>query len=105
MDKEMDGWMDGGMDGWMDRGMDGWMDGLLFSRSVTSDSVTPWTAEHQASLSFTISQSLLKLMSTESMMSSNHLILCRPLLFLPSIFPIIRVFSDESALCIRWPQY
>ena len=67
--------------------------------------VTPWTAAHQASLSFTISWSLLKLMSTESEMPSNHLILCRPLLLLPSIFPNIRVFSNESALCIRWPKY
>ena len=66
---------------------------------------TPWTTAHQASLSFTISQSLLKLMSTESMIPSNHLILCRPLLLLPSIFPSIRVFSNESALCIRWPKY
>ena len=56
-------------------------------------------------LSFTISQSLLKLISTESVMPSNHLILCHPLLLLPSIFPSIRVFSDESALCIRWPKY
>ena len=67
--------------------------------------VTPWTAAHQASLSFTNSQSLLKLMSIETMMPSNHLILCRPLLFLLSIFPSIRVFSNESALCIRWPKY
>ena len=66
--------------------------------------VIPWTAAHQASLSFTISQSLLKLMSIESAMPSNHLILCRPIL-LPSIFPSIRVFSNESALCIRWPKY
>ena len=67
--------------------------------------VTPWTATHQASLSFTISQSLLKLMSIESVMPSNHLILCRAFLLLPSIFPSIRVFSSESALCIRWPKY
>ena len=67
--------------------------------------VTPWTAAHQASLSFTISLSLLKLMSIELVMPSNHLILCRPLLLLPSISPIIRVFSNESALCIRWPKY
>ena len=67
--------------------------------------VTPWTAAHQASLSFTIYQSLLKLMSIESMMPSNHLILCRPLLLLPSIFSSIRVFSNESALWIRWPKY
>ena len=65
---------------------------------------TPWTAACQASLSLTISQSLLKLMSIESMMPSNHLILCHPLL-LPSIFPSIRIISDESALCIRWPKY
>ena len=62
-------------------------------------------AAHQASLSFTNSQSLLKLMSIESVMPSNHLILCRPLLLLPSIFPSIRVFSNESALLIRWPKY
>ena len=67
--------------------------------------VTPWTAAHQASLSFTISQSLLKFMSIESVMLSNHLILCHPLLLLPSVFPIIRVFSNESALRIRWPKY
>ena len=66
---------------------------------------TPWTAAHQASLSITNSQSLLKLMSVELVMPSNHLILCRPLLFLPSIFPSIRVFSNESALHIRWPKY
>ena len=67
--------------------------------------VTPLTAVCQASLSFTISQSLLKLMSIESVMPSSHLILCCPLLFLPSIFPSIRVFSNESALRIRWPKY
>ena len=66
---------------------------------------TPWTAAHQASLSFTISQSLLKLMSIELMMPSNHLILCCPLLLLPSIFPSIRVFPNESTLFIRWPTY
>ena len=66
---------------------------------------TPWTAAHQASLSFTISQSLLKLMSIELMMPSNHLILCCPLLLLPSIFPSIRVFPNESTLFIRWPKY
>ena len=69
-----------------------------------SDSATPWTAAHQASLSITNSLSLLKLMSIESVMPSNHLILCRPLL-LPSIFPSIRVFSNESVLQIRWPKY
>ena len=67
--------------------------------------VTPWTAPHQASLSFAISQSVLKLMSIESVMPSNHLILSRPLLLLPSIFPSIRVFSNEFAPCIRWPKY
>ena len=66
---------------------------------------TPWTAAHQASLSFAISQSLLKLLSIEWVMLSNHLILCHPLLLLPSIFPSIRVFSSESAPCIRWPKY
>ena len=66
---------------------------------------TPWTAAYQASLSFTISQSLLKLMSIESVMPSNHLMLCCPLLLLPSIFPSIKVFSNESALHIRWPKY
>ena len=67
--------------------------------------VTPWTAAHQASLFITNSRSLLKLMSTESVMLSNHLILCHLLLLLPSIFPSIRVFSNESVLCIRWPNY
>ena len=67
--------------------------------------VNPWTAAHQASLSFTISQSLLKLMSIESVMPSNHLILWHPLLLLPSVFPSSRVFSNESALCIRWSKY
>ena len=67
--------------------------------------VTPWTATCQASLSFTISQSLPKLMSIESVIPSNHLILCHPLLLLPSIFPSIRVFSNESALHMSWPKY
>ena len=67
--------------------------------------VTPWTAACQATLSITNSQSLPKLMSINSVMPSNHLILCSPLLLLPSIFPSIRVFSNESALCIRWPKY
>ena len=66
---------------------------------------TPWTAACQASLSITNSQSLLKLMSIESVMPSSHLILCHPLLLLPSIFPSIRVFSKESVLRIRWPNY
>ena len=77
---------------------------LLLSHSVVSNSVTPWTAAHQASLSFTISWSFLKLMSTQSIMPPIHLILCHPLLFLPSIFPSIRIFSSESALHIRWPK-
>ena len=64
-----------------------------------------WTAARQTSLSITNSWSLLKFMLIESVMPSNHLILCRPLLLLPSIFPSIRVFSDESVLCIRWPKY
>ena len=67
--------------------------------------MTPWTAAHQASLSFTISWSLLKLMSIELVMPSNHLVLCCPFLLLPSIFPSIRVFTNESALHIRWPKY
>ena len=66
---------------------------------------SPWTAARLASLSFTISLNLLKLMSIESVMLSNHLIFCHPLLLLPSIFPSIRVFSNESALCIKWPKY
>ncbi|CAI9176025.1 unnamed protein product [Rangifer tarandus platyrhynchus] len=82
---------------------------LLFSRSVVSDSVqlcpTPWTAAPQASLSFTISRSLLKLMSIESMMPSNHLIFRCPFLHLASIFPSIRVFSKVSTLLIRWSKY
>ena len=77
---------------------------LLSSCSVTSDSATAWTAARQVSLSFTISQSLLKLMSTELMMPSNHLVLCCPLL-LPSIFPSIKVFSSELAFHIRWTKY
>ena len=76
-----------------------------FSRSVVSDSVIPWTAACQVSLSITNSQSLLKLMSIASVMPSNHLILCRTPLLLPSIFPSIRVFSKESVLRIRWPKY
>ena len=67
--------------------------------------VTPWTAARQASLSITNSRSLLKLMSFTSVMPSNHLILCRPLLLLPSVFPSIEVFSNESVLHIRWPKY
>ena len=66
---------------------------------------TPWTSAHQASMSITNSRSLFKFTSIELVTPSNHLILCRPLLFLPSIFPSIRVFSNESALRIRWPEY
>ena len=66
---------------------------------------TPWTAAHQAPPSSTISWSLLTFLSIESVMLTKHLILCRPLLLLPSMFPSIRVFSNESALCIRWPKY
>ena len=78
---------------------------VQFSHSVMSDSVTSWTVVYQASLSITNSWSLLKLMSIESVMPSNHLILYCPLLLLPSIFPSIRVFSNESVLHIRWPKY
>ena len=78
---------------------------VQFSHSVMSDSATPWTTAHQASLSIINSQSLPKLMSVESVMPSNHRILCHPLLLLPSIFPSIRVFSKESALHMRWPKY
>ena len=77
---------------------------VQFSCSVVSDSVTPWTAACQASLSITNSPSLLKPMCIESVMPSNHLILWHPLLLLPSIFPSIRVFSNELALRIRWPK-
>ena len=78
---------------------------IQFSYSLVSDSATPCAAARQASLSITNSQSLLKLMSIELVMPSNHLILCRPTLLTPSIFPSIRVFSNESVLRIRWPKY
>ena len=78
---------------------------VQFSCSHVQLFVTPWTAARQASLSITNSWSLLKLMSIKSVMPSNHLILCHPLLLLPSIFPSIRVFSNESVLWIRWPKY
>ena len=78
---------------------------VQFSCSVIWLFKTPWTAAHQASLTITNSRSLLRLMSIKSVMPSNHLILCRPLLLLPSIFPSIRVFSNESVLHIRWPKY
>ena len=67
--------------------------------------MTPWIATHQASLSFTISQSFLRFMSIESMMLSSHLVFCHSLLLLPSIFPSIRIFSSKSVLCIKWPKY
>ena len=78
---------------------------LLFSPSHVRLFANPWTTSHHASLSFTTFRSVLKLMSIESVMSSKHLILCFPLLLLPSICPSIRVFSNESALHIRWPKY
>ena len=78
---------------------------VQFSRSVVSDSETPWSAAHQASLFITISRSSPKLMSIESVMPSSHLILCRPLLLLPPVAPSIRVFSNESTLHMRWPKY
>ena len=78
---------------------------VQFSHSVMCDSATSWTAVYQASLSITNSWSLLKLMSIELVMPFNRLILYHPLLLLPSIFPSIKVFSNESVLCIRWPQY
>ena len=93
------------MDGWVHEWMDGWL-GCCFS--VAQSCLTlcdPMDSALQSSLSFTISLSLLKLMSIELVMPSNHLILCRPLLLLPSIFSSIRVFSNESALHIRWPKF
>ena len=82
---------------------------MLFQFSSVAQSwptlCDPWTAAHQASLSITNSRSSLKLWSIESVMPSNHLILCRPLLLPPSVFPSIRIFSNESALSIRWPKY
>ena len=90
------------------RGSSGVWDRLFCCCSVAKSCPAlcdPWTAAHQAFLSFTNSRSLPKLMSIESVMPFNHLILCHPLLLLPSVFPSIRVFSNESALCIRWPKY
>ena len=115
-EEEMAGWhhqLDGHEFEWTPRVGDrqsyihqrGFIVSLQFSRSVVSNSALPWTTACQASLSITNSWSLSKLMSIELVMSSNHLILCRPLLLLPSIFPNIRVFSNESALRIRWPKY
>ena len=77
----------------------------VYSVSHVHFFATPWPTAHQASLSITNSRSLLKLMSIKSLMPSNRFIFCHPLLLLPSIFPSIRVFSNESALCIRWPKY
>ena len=88
-----------------DLSVEGYLRHVVQSLSHVQLFVTTWTAAHQASLPFTISRSLLKLMSIESMMLPNHLILCHPLLLLPSVFPNIRVFSDEPALRIRWPKY
>ena len=90
--------------------LEGWMIAVSWFSSLQSSShvqlfATPWIAAPQASLSITNSRSVLKLMSTESVMPSNHLILCHPLLLPTSIFPSIRVFSSESALRIRWPKY
>ena len=82
-----------------------WATSPVQSLSPVQLLATPWAAAHQASLSIANSWSLLKLMSTESVIPSNHLILCHPLLLLPSIFPSIRVFSNESVLPIRWPKY
>ena len=78
---------------------------VVLSLSFVQLFVTPWTAAHQALLSFTVSQSFLKFMSIKSVMLSNYLIFCCPLLLLPSLFPSIRVFSNGSALHIRWPKY
>ena len=85
--------------------MHGQLQSVHFSHSVVSNSATPWTAACQASLSITNSRSLLKLMSIELLMPSNHIIFCCPLLLLPSIFPRIKVFSKESVLHIKWPKY
>ena len=79
-------------------------DAVVQSISTVQLFATPWTAPCRASLSFTLSWSLFRFMSIELMMLSNHFILCLPLLLFPSIFPSIRVFSSESALCIRWPK-
>jgi len=91
--------------GWVTLWVEGWDFVVVQWLSHFRLFVTPWTAACQASLSFTISQSLLKFMSIESVMPSDHLILCCPPLLLPSIFPSIKVFSNESALSIRWPKY
>ena len=95
----------GGISVWFSHTLHFYIDHLVQSLSHVQLFATPWTAACQASLSITNSWSLLKLMSIESVTPSNHLILCHPLLFLPSIFPSIRVFSNESVLRIRWPKY
>ena len=82
-----------------------WISSVQFSRSVVSDSLQPHGLQHTSSLSITNFRSLLQLMSIKSVMPSNHLILCHPLLLLPSIFPSIRVFSNESTLRMRWSKY
>ena len=82
-----------------------YVDALVHSLSSAQLFATPWTAACQASLSSTISRSLLKLISIELVMPSNDLILCHPFLLLPSFFPSIQIFPHESALCIRWPKY
>ena len=87
------------------QGLFQWVGSSIQSLSRVRLFATPWSAAHQASLSITNSQSLLKLMSIKSVMQSNHLILCRPFLLLPSILPRIRVFSSELVLPIRWPKY
>ena len=88
------------------RGILGWTSSSVkFSHSVVFDSATPWTEANQASMSITNSWSLLKLISIKLVMPFDHLILCHPLLFLPSIFASIRVFSNESIICIRWAKY
>ena len=81
-----------------------WLE-VVQSLSCVQLFVTPWTAAHQVSLSFTVSWSMLRLVSIESVMPSNHLIICPPYLFLSSVFPSIRVFSSESAYCVKWPKY
>ena len=81
-----------------------WLE-VVQSLSCVQFFVTPWTAAHQVSLSFTVSWSMLRLVSIESVMPSNHLIICPPYLFLSSVFPSIRVFSSESAYCVTWPKY
>ena len=83
----------------------GWWNFVVQSLSRVQLFMTPWTVAHQAPLSSTISWRLLKFMSIEPVMPSSHLILCHPLLLLPSIFPSIRVFSSDSVLFIRWPKY